>query len=922
MDSVGRREPHDHIMPVFTTSCRLFLALVCALSQQLSGQTAVERSNIEMEAIALEWKPPEVAERVPIIGSHSRYTDLVVEGLDGGSILTAGKLDLGYFRVRLSNPTESARRATLSLSVRIPDADGRSKVPLPVASARYSAELDARTTIVVGFPFNVSQNLWDKLGGRTAGFGLGTLDFVVSAVDEAGANVAPLVDIAHIGYAPARSGRLSPPHVAVRPHQGIPALEINGRVEPSNFAYVGWNWGVARQTIREFAAEDRHLYRIVFQPWSLWRNGSLDPERFEARMNELVAAIVGNDPEALIYVFWWLHTPKDWPDYFPGETIVYDDGTDSTPHPQPDQKGWRRPSLSSQVWRAQQDDIMREASRRLLDSPYADRVFGVSAGYGNGGEWNGYGYHGGRFSDYSEPSRRDFQAWLKSEYITLPALNVAWKSNLTNWDQAAIPSRETRLTPGWGSFTGPDFPRQVTDYHRFVSWRTVEVIEHYSRLFKEVSGGRWLVGHFYGYFASHLSQPPYHALDSGHFMLGRLLQSDAIDFIAYPYGYADRRRNLALGNAIGSVRAAGKLYVVECDLATHLNARSTTPVLAHHEGGLHDPTSSVIAYWRDFARISAGGLAAWWYDFGRGWYLFPGWTDFVKRVEHTRSWQRLHSQASVAEVAVILDEKSAFSTGALGTAYGKSLYDMLSYELDESGAPWEAFLAADIDLVLKRGFKVIILINPIEDASVLAEKLRLSPASIVWGYGAGLKENGHWSLHPQIGDRGARMLVEPEKDVGPLTYGADIAPLAMKGTVAQKPPAAGLRPRIRIDDPRAKPLAYYQDGAVAVASSTRGGAGVADYWLGTPQLEKRLLASIYKHAGVHRYTTDGSATYANASSVSVWRQSGGATRLTLPRTAARILDAWSGETIGLDTNVIEVPDTPNHSTAGLYLIEY
>lgn len=900
--------------------CIMSLAHLFLASAMPAGANATTVPLVPDDAFV--WAAPVEKERVAIIGSHSRHPDIVIEGLDSDEILTGANLNAGRFKLRLSNPEKTARQVTVHVAVRIPDKTGRGKVALPVNHVVYACELSAHETRVIEFPFTLSPQLWDLLGHRTAGFGLGTLDFVVSAFDADGAALTPGIDVAHVSYAPDRSARLEPPHAAVRENQGVPMLEINGRIEPSNFAYVGWNWGVARQTIREFAATDRHLYRIVFQPWSLWRDGKLDPDRFDRRMNELVASIVGNDPQALIYVFWWLHTPKDWPDHFPGQTIVYDDGTDATPHPQPDQRGWRRASLSSPVWQAQQDTIMLEASRRILDGPYADRVFGVSAGYGNGGEWNGYGYHGQRFSDYSEPARIEFQAWLKTEYKQIDALNRRWKTTHADWSAIEVPDRDARLTTGWGSFTGPAFPQAVTDYHRFVSRQTVGLIEHYGNLFKEVSGGRWLVGHFYGYFASHLANPPYHALDSGHFALGELLKSKSVDFIVYPYGYADRRRNLALGNAIASVQAAGKLYVVECDLATHLNAQSTVPVLAHHEGGLHDPASSLVAYWRDFSRISTGRLSAWWYDFGRGWYLFPGWTDFVQRVENTRAWQRTRSQASVAEVAVILDEQSAFLTGPQSAPYGKNLYATLAYELDETGAPWEAFLSTDIDLVLKRGFKVIILLNPIENASALADKLRHTRASLVWGYGAGLVESDRWSLRPKTGAAGLEMIVDPDTDVGTLAYAPDIAPIAIKGTVAQLPPPSGLRPRITINDPRGKPVAHYTDGTVAAASLVRKNTGATDYWLGTPQLEKRLLASIYTQAGVHRYTTDGSAAYANASSVSVWRQSGGGTRIHLPRLAAEVRDAWSGEIVGQKTHVIEVDGTPDHSTARLYLIEY
>ena len=918
-----------YLVLFFLMGTILFGTQACAEPADSTSSGGHLFSLMDNTDAALRIGVPDLGEPVPVLGLHKGKGVPVFEEMDGQEIIREGTRESATVSLRLSNPGVTPCSMTVTLHPMVPDASGLVKESLDGASFVATVTVPAQSTINVTVPFSISQELWDALSERTVGFGMGTIDFAVTAVDGQGNVVMPWVHpnnvstpretgVAHIAYAPSRKSALTPPVAEVRMHEGVPMLEVNGKFEPSNFGYVAWNWGIAEQSVREFSEEGRHLYRIVFQPWSLWRDGKLDPEVFERRMNELITSIVANDPQALIYIFWWLHVPKDWGDDFPGETIIYDSGTDRTPHPVKDQVGWRHASMSSVIWREQQDEIMREASRRILASPYADRVFGVSVGYGNGGEWNGIGYHGGMFSDFSEPARKDFQAWLKKRYTTLDELNEAWGSAYEQWQEIEVPGREARLSPGWGVFTGPDYPRVVTDYYRFVTWRTTELILHYARLFKDVSDEQWLVGFFYGYFASHLSAAPYHSLDSGHYGLGRVLESEDVDFITYPYGYHDRKRNTALSNAIGSVQAAGKLYVVECDLATHLNNRSTVPILAHHEGGVYDAESTLVSYWRDFSRVSSGSLAAWWFDFGRGWYTFPEWNGYVERVQRVRDWQRTHSQASVAEVAVILDEASAMYTSLESAPYGKSLYNTLAYELDEAGAPWVAYLATDIDLVLEKNYKVIVLLNPVAGANILAEKLEDSPATIIWGYGEGLVEKGEWTERPLVGPWGPGMLVETGQEVGTVT-------LQVKDEqVALPEPESGVRPRIQIDDTGAVPVAFYVDGTIAVASTEReiDGTTAKDYWMGTPQLTRHLLSMIYDEAGVHRYTTDGSASYANATSVSVWRQKGGKTVISLPRPAAEVFDAWTFESVGRNIDEIPVPETLGQSTVGLYLIEW
>ena len=901
----------------------VFVAMLCGTTV---GTLAKADSRLtisdDLPGATLDVGKPRISSHASVVPSVKVIGGVVLEAMNAGKFLSEKHLE-AQCRTRLSNASDQDVALRLAFTFRLPDQTGIDRVAMRGEPVVVEFNSPANSTQIIDLPIHMSKSLWDLLKTRAGRYATSTIEFDIALPADSAGQLKITSQDGHIPFSVFEEAPM-PPKSGIYRDGDRSLIEIDGEPQYGNFCYIGWNWGVDPETVRMFAKSGRHVYRIVFQPWSLWEGDKLDSDKFETRMNEIVTSVVGRDPQAKIAIHWWLHGPKDWGKYHPDEIIVYDDGSTNCPNPQPLQNGWQHASYSSKVWKAEQTRIISEAVRRLENSPYADRVFSVSLGYGNAGEWNNFGYHGGKFADYSAPEREVFANWCRTRYREIDNLNHAWSATLSDWADIRIPSRAQRLEEGWHSFAGPKASVDVRDYHRFKSEQTVDLIDEFANIVKRESNNKLLVGVYYGYFTTHLTGAPVHALDSGHYALAKLLKSPAVDFIISPYNYGNRKRNIGLGNPIQSVMAAGKAYVVELDLPTHrflanspLNAAAALP---QHGNFSKTPEESIRYYWRDIARVAAWGVNAHWYDFSKAWYDFPEFTEFVNRVQSLQLQLASRRAEDLAKVAVLVDEESAFFLGANSRAYGGCLYETLADEMDETGAPWDLYLASDIDKVVKKKYRLIIVINQIKDASVLREKLRGSGATVVWGYGAGLFEKGRWSDRPD--GAGAVMRVMVNQPVGAIALGKEMIPpptslKSWAGTPSHN--LSEVKPRITIDDPTVIAWAKFEDGSTAVGY--RGTENPREFWVMTPQLSRRILGPIYKSAGIHRYSQDGSSVYVNGSLVALWKAGGGDSVLGFPRKVGRLRDAWTGKVVATDIDSFKVKGKAGMPTLGVYFIE-
>lgn len=680
--------------------------VICLLTALLPGLIAAA----SIEIINQEY--------APMIHTHRTGKDRVLELTDSTDLLTAASPRAAF--AILASDLEGNRQLAVKLTLVAPDGTIRPLGELPALQLKKDQMLVCRLRLRLD-PADLQQvnnAKWDMTVFRVE----------TEFFDPAGEPLKALNPTAAIGFD--QGSRSGFPETKVVTHNGVPTLSVNGEFYPGIFGYVGWNWLTARQSVKDFGNAGFHLYEVVFQPWSIWKNGKLNVDDLERKLTGQIVSVTAQDPEARFFLRYWLYVPRDWSKFYPDEVIRYDDNTSEIPllgAP------WAHASYASKVWREQYQEALAELIARLQKGPYADRIFMVRTGYGNCGEWNNFGYHQSKFPDYSPMMQNEYRNWLQKRYGAIDKLNQAWSADYTDWSGISIPSRDERLADPGQLLRREQNSGNCRDYYRFWSDYTVELIADFGKTVKTASGGKLLYGAFYGYFLHHLAGAPYHSLDSGHYALGKLLQIPEVDTICSPYNYYRRERAISLGMPLESIKAHGKLFLAEMDLPTQL----ADPAKYHGTAGDNFNYASAEAqtmtlYRRDFGRILTWGTGGYWYDFAHNWYDFDAFRQFAGQSAKITREARTTDLTTVAQVAVLLDENSVFSLTLDSKQWAEELRETLGYTLESVGTPVDFWLTTDLNQALKRNYKLLIFANYLVPDPQIDQALKTYPGTVLF----------------------------------------------------------------------------------------------------------------------------------------------------------------------------------------------
>ena len=176
-------------------------------------------------------------------------------------------------------------------------------------------------------------------------------------------------------------------------------------------------------------------------------------------------------------------------------------------------------SMGSDKWIKDSSEYLSAFVRAIESSPDGNRVIGYSLMCAHGGEWVYVGAGAGRLGDYSQPSVRYYRNWLQRKYGNQP-----WIAD------AHIPTERERMRSLPTMLRDPKIDACVIDYDLCFSDMGADNLLAWCRAVKKETGGRRLVGAFYGYLLWQTGLVNSTATN-GHLALRRLLNSPDIDFL-------------------------------------------------------------------------------------------------------------------------------------------------------------------------------------------------------------------------------------------------------------------------------------------------------------------------------------------------------------------------------------------------------
>jgi hypothetical protein len=235
---------------------------------------------------------------------------------------------------------------------------------------------------------------------------------------------------------------------------------------------------------------------------------------------------------------------------------------------------------------------------------------------------------------------------------------------------------------------------------------------------------------------------------SGHFALGRVLDSPDIDFVMSPSTYSDRGLGGGSGfmTAVDSVKLHGKLYIDQADIRT---LHATDPI-----GKVDTLRDSVSVLRREFSNTVVNGVAPQWFDFGNGWIAGDArlmqsigqmW-QIAKQLQQTPR----DTMDALNSLAVITGEKSILYTRVDSDLNYVATSQQIA-GLNRSGAAWDNYLLSDLPKIGK--YRVYLFVNCFDITAAqqkyIDQNLKKNGNVLVWINAAGLLRSEAGSTYGQ-----------------------------------------------------------------------------------------------------------------------------------------------------------------------------
>jgi len=711
---------------------------------------------------------------------------------------------------------------------------------------------------------------------------------------------------------------------SVRELNGAPCLFRNAEpVTPMMF----WQWELQEPDVRDMTRAGMELFSLFgsFPHYAnpYWKeDGSFGMEFQDEHLRKLLQW----NPDCYFLPRIFSAAPDWWIAKNPAENIAY-----SNPNfkPRP-----ARESFASRKLREELGPVYRQAVRHLLDE-YGDHLLGIHVTNGPWGEhfsWDAL--HAYEFrpvgGDVSEPMRQAFSAFLREKYGNdVKRLQAAFHDDSVTFENVRIPGRGDRFKLTDGAWRDPAQFRWVTDYFECLHAVTVDLIDFYCKIVKEESKNSLTTLVFYGY-----TQDELWPIECDHRAPSRLYQLESVDMMSAPHTY-HRRRPGEDGEPrqyLASAALHGKLFVDEGDDMTHLEF-----LKPGHDSRAHCKTldESLAILYREFGISVTHGIGLWYMDLTRNTFRDPQLVDAVGRMKKWADVAMKHSREHISQVAVVSNPESEFYLGyRIGDenriSEGLYLHQMGAFY--RAGAPFDWYLADDLEAVVARNYRVVIFLDCqflTEKQRAVAERLKSDGRTLVWFHAPGYVTEEGLSRECMESLSGFHFKKEP--------HGKLLAENVITGEKTGMIRVPQKRWHIRctsVEEAEKNPWGLTEKWEAASQNDffsvvpdaetrviSRGVEELKDSTLiaqknfpawrsifsAVPGLSPALLHEIYREAGVHLYTDSDAVVSANGSWLMLHTREAGNYEVKLPRKCRKVTEITTEKVVAEDADRFTIP---------------
>lgn len=680
----------------------------------------------------------------------------------------------------------------------------------------------------------------------------------------------------------------------VQMHNGTPTLFIDGQPR-SGMAYAAYSPSV--EVFRDFARAGVDLYTFSGTPteagYGLSRTVWTAPGRYDySELDQRIQMVLQANPNAYFFPRLYLHAPKWWSDRHPDDLVQYDPGDG---HPRLFLHNGEKPapSWASEAWRRDTIEGLKRLIAHIEAAPYADRCIGYHIASGTTEEWMMWGSNEDEWVDYSPANVAGFRRWLRARYGSDAALQAAWHDPHASLDHAAVPTRAERAASTFGALRDPASEQRPIDYVRYTSDLVADTICTFARAIKQATGGKKIVGAFYGYILQLCGEQ--RQQNAGHHALGTVLQCSDIDFLCSPTSYAFRQiggeGTSHFMSLLGSVQAHGKLWFNENDVRTSLSGGQTG-----EWGRPANVAGDLLQQDKELANAIVNGAAQWWFDVGGNRYNDPALMRRIGELTARANEALKLDRAPVDEIAFVTDE-AGLAWLRVGDPLGAWLQVSQLPALRRIGAPVGDYLATDLPRLHDRKLFIFPTSFAPTDADRRAiDALKRDNHVLVFLYAPGLYRDGRIDEAGMEALTGIRLRLSRDPQALRVTL-TGASPLV--AGLAGQPMGYERRtfPIVWADDPASETLGALDDGRAGFV--VKRFPGWTAVFCAAPAIDQRVWVRLAELAGVHRYIDTPDVVWARRELIGVSVNDPGPRTITL-RAPAAVRDLWTGELLATD----------------------